>query len=189
MADGFQPSSIFWRVKDVLETPRLLLLPLSRELLMQTLGGGDFQAQGFTFGTGWAGEAAIVFPIHLLNLGQEDTVRGSFAAIERVSGQAIGLLGTKHAPKQGRVEIGYGLTEAGRGQGYATEAVGTLLEHLRGWPDVQTVLAETLPDNQPSIRVLEKNGFTLTGRRQDSAEGELMCWAYPLTGLALTGLA
>ncbi|GHF94940.1 N-acetyltransferase [Deinococcus piscis] len=167
-----------------METPRLRLLPLSREMLMQTLGGGDFQVQDFTFTQGWAGEAAIIFPIHLLNLGEEDAVQGSFAVVERASGQSIGLLGTKHAPELGRVEIGYGLTEAGRGQGYATEAVGALLEHLRGWPDVQTVLAETVPDNQPSIRVLEKNGFRLTGRRLDSSDGELMCWAYPLSQLS-----
>lgn len=167
-------------MRDALETPRLLLLPLSRELLMQTLGAGTFRAQGATFGGGWAGEAEVIFPLHLLNLGEEDAVRGSFAVVERASGQATGLLGTKHAPEQGRVEIGYGLTEAGRGQGYATEAVGALLEHLRGWPDVQTVLAETLPDNRPSIRVLEKNSFTLTGRRTDSADGELLCWTRSL---------
>ncbi|MDO4263397.1 MAG: GNAT family N-acetyltransferase [Deinococcus sp.] len=167
-------------MRDVLNTPRLLLLPLSRELLMQTLGGGAFQTRGFAFGEGWAGEAAVMFPLYLLGLGETDQVRGSFAVVEQASRQAIGLLGTKHAPEQGRVEIGYGLTEVGRGQGYATEAVSALLDHLRGWPEVQTVLAETLPDNRPSIRVLEKNGFVLTGQRTDSADGELLCWARPL---------
>ncbi|WP_261664831.1 GNAT family N-acetyltransferase [Deinococcus sp. Marseille-Q6407] len=159
------------------ETPRLFLLPLSRELMLQTIGAAQFRAQGFFFPEGWAGEAAIVFPIHLLNLGEEDAVRGSFALIERDSGRAIGLLGTKHAPRQGRVEIGYGLTPGARGRGYATEAVGALLDELRRWPDVQTVLAETLPHNHASIRVLEKNGFSLTGRRHDASDGELLCWA------------
>ena len=164
----------------MLTTERLLLLPLTRDLLLQTVGAAEFEWQGYHFPPGWAGEAAIIFPIHLLNLGDEDAVRGSFAVVERQSKAAIGLLGTKHQPQRGRVEIGYGLTEAGRGQGYATEAVGALLEHLREWPRLRTVLAETLTSNGASIRVLEKCGFVQTGRRTDAAGSELLCWAHDL---------
>ena len=165
-----------------LQTPRLVLLPLTRELLSRTLEASEapaFQAQGFTFTAGWAGEAEIFFPLHLGSLGRAAAVRGSFAVVERASGRGAGLLGTKHVPSRGRVEIGYGLTGDMRGRGYATEALGALLEHLSSWPEVRTVVAETLPDNHASIRVLENNGFVLTGRT-GGKEGERLRWARPL---------
>lgn len=74
----------------------------------------------------------------------------------------IGSVGFKGKPNaKGEVEIGYGLDEAYRSQGYATEAVTALVEWALAQPGVQAVTAETHPTNVPSMRVLQKVGMVL----------------------------
>ena len=78
-------------------------------------------------------------------------------------GMAIGGVGCKGAPDdRGRVEIGYGLAESARGQGYATEAVLGLLDWL-AQGGVSEVVAECDPGNAPSIAVLRRCGFEPPG--------------------------
>jgi RimJ/RimL family protein N-acetyltransferase len=78
-------------------------------------------------------------------------------------GMAIGGVGCKGAPDdRGRVEIGYGLAESARGQGYATEAVLGLLDWLAE-QGVSEVVAECDPGNAPSIAVLRRCGFEPPG--------------------------
>lgn len=66
------------------------------------------------------------------------------------------------------VEIGYGVDEALRGRGLATEAVGALVDWGRDREDVGVIFAETLTANLPSRRVLEKNGFRRCGESGDA---------------------
>jgi len=76
---------------------------------------------------------------------------------------AIGGVGCKGAPDDdGRVEIGYGLSESARGRGYATESVLGLI----GWLEthgVREVVAECDPRNAPSIAVLRRCDFQPPG--------------------------
>lgn len=74
---------------------------------------------------------------------------------------AVGNGGFKGPPDQGGiVEVGYSLMPAHQRQGLAPEAV----EALIGWASkdnrVVGYIAHTLADLTPSIRVLEKCGFT-----------------------------
>ncbi|BEP14884.1 hypothetical protein acdb102_31950 [Acidothermaceae bacterium B102] len=77
-----------------------------------------------------------------------------------VDGVVVGDCGM-HGPGDdpGIVEIGYGLAEPQRGRGYGSEAVRLLSDWLLDQPGVRAVVAEVDPDNVPSRRVLEKNGF------------------------------
>jgi len=76
----------------------------------------------------------------------------------------IGICGFKGRPSRaGSVEIGYSILEGYQRQGFATEAVATLVGWAFSHHNVQEVCAETLPHLRQSIRVLEKNGFKLTG--------------------------
>ena len=63
----------------------------------------------------------------------------------------------------GAVEIGYGTLGEFQGRGYATEAVSGLAQWALSPPDVSQVIAEALPENAASMRVLLKNGFADTG--------------------------
>ena len=83
--------------------------------------------------------------------------------IRREPRELIGNAGFKGGPKDGLVEIGYSMLEMHQRHGYATEAVRGLLSWAFQNPEVQRVVADTLPGLTPSIRVLEKSGFAFVG--------------------------
>lgn len=60
-------------------------------------------------------------------------------------------------------DIGYWVAEKSCGKGVATEAVSQALDYVRDELGLTRVTAATLPDNIPSIRVLENNGFETIG--------------------------
>jgi ribosomal-protein-alanine N-acetyltransferase len=77
---------------------------------------------------------------------------------------AIGNGGLKGRPSaDGTVEVGYSIIPKYQQQGYAPEATEALVAWAFGHAQVTRVIAHTLPELQPSIRVLEKLGFTFTG--------------------------
>lgn len=85
---------------------------------------------------------------------------------------AVGGVGFKGPPRDGRVEIGYGLAPSARGQGYAGEALTALLV-VSADLGVATVLADTTADNLPSQRTLVSAGFTLLGADDDLQHYEI----------------
>ena len=83
--------------------------------------------------------------------------------IELRDGTQIGDLCFKGLDKDGMAEIGYGILEDYRGQGYAAEAADAAAAWALRQPAVTRVEAETAPDNRASQRVLAKCGFLPTG--------------------------
>jgi ribosomal-protein-alanine N-acetyltransferase len=93
----------------------------------------------------------------------------SWLVISQADGNIIGDIGFKGRPSANKdVEIGYGLLERYQNNGYATEAVGALVDWALSRPDVATVFAETTVTNRASIRVLEKIGFQKTNESDRS---------------------
>ena len=87
-----------------------------------------------------------------------------------VDGLAVGSIGFFGPPVDGEVEVGYGLVEAARGRGIATEALDAVLEHVDRLG--VRVRASTEPENTASLRVLAKAGFTQLRGSDD--EGRLV---------------
>lgn len=86
-----------------------------------------------------------------------------FALKEPAGPVVVGNGGFKGAPDSaGMVELGYSLIPDYQRRGLASEAVGAMVEFCRS-RGVKTVRGETLPELTPSIRVLEKNGFSFVG--------------------------
>ncbi len=83
--------------------------------------------------------------------------------IELKDGTHIGELCFKGLDPNGIAEIGYGISEEYRNNGYAAEAVKAVLEWAFNNPNVTAVEAETDSGNAASKRVLEKCGFKLNG--------------------------
>jgi RimJ/RimL family protein N-acetyltransferase len=79
----------------------------------------------------------------------------------------IGCGGFTSPPVDSTVATGYALLPAYRGQRYATEAVMALAAWAFSHPEVGRVIAETLPDNEPSIRVLQRAGFRRAGKASE----------------------
>lgn len=84
---------------------------------------------------------------------------------------AVGSADFKAPPdEQGRVEIGYGLGKAFRGQGYMSEAVSAICRWALSQPGVKNILAGTEGDNLPSQSVLRRCGFC------ELARGGIIWW-------------
>src|SRR5262249_50665513 len=60
----------------------------------------------------------------------------------------------------GPCEVGYSGMENHQRRGYASEVVRALVDWAFTHPEIERVVAHPLPELTPSIRVLEKNGFT-----------------------------
>jgi ribosomal-protein-alanine N-acetyltransferase len=87
----------------------------------------------------------------------------------------VGWGGFKGPPREGVVELGYAISPIRQGQGLATIAVGELLHEAFAAPEVQTVIAHTLAERGPSVRVLEKSGFAYDG---DIADAGRATWRF-----------
>jgi RimJ/RimL family protein N-acetyltransferase len=100
-----------------------------------------------------------------------------FAVVHRASGSVIGSCGYKGPPgADGIVEIAYGVDEAHRGQGYATEAAEALVRYALGSGEVRMIRAHTLPEANASTRVLTKCGFERVGEVVDPEDGLVWRW-------------
>jgi [ribosomal protein S5]-alanine N-acetyltransferase len=77
--------------------------------------------------------------------------------------QVIGNCGFKTLPHNGCVEVGYSILDAFQRNGYCTEAIRALIERAFRYPEVERVIAETLPHLIASRRVMEKCGMAHVG--------------------------
>lgn len=84
----------------------------------------------------------------------------------------------KGKPVNGSVEIAYGTFEKFQRQGIGTAVCKLLVElSLKTDPSVR-ITARTLPENNYSTRILEKNKFTCLGIVQDPEDGDVWEWEY-----------
>lgn len=87
---------------------------------------------------------------------------------DRETGATLGDLAL-HLSWGGRTaEVGYNFTPEQWGQGYASEALGRLVEYLFDDLGVTRVFGGLHPDNKASAMVLERNGFLFEGHTRSS---------------------
>lgn len=86
-----------------------------------------------------------------------------FLELRDEPGVIVGDLCFKGAPKEGRVEIGYGLREGFCKKGYMREALRAIIEWAFLQPGVTALEAETEPGNFDSQKLLAACGFLPTG--------------------------
>jgi [ribosomal protein S5]-alanine N-acetyltransferase len=75
------------------------------------------------------------------------------------SSLAIGICGLLRRDSHPETEIGFAFLPASRGKGYASEAARAVIELAIRSLQLARIVALTAPDNQDSIRLLEKLGF------------------------------
>lgn len=84
------------------------------------------------------------------------------SVIDRESGTLVGDVGMSPAEDEpGVMKIGYTMSPVHQGRGYATEAIGALVEYVLRTLGADVVRAYASADNVPSIRVAEKVGMRL----------------------------
>lgn len=159
-------SSFYSSTHSDLITDRLLLRPWSAEEVGAVLSdvrsahwADDFPAEGDREIAGFISE-------HL------DDALGEFGqrlVIERRTGLVVGSIGLFWPPRDGVLELGYGIVASRRGRGYATEATGAMVEFALSAPGVHTVSAGVELTNPASVRVLEKCGFQRWSVEEETA--------------------
>jgi len=158
------PDSADWQRRWTIDAGSVTLQPVTRHVAQAVLDGGpvtrDFedgalhdripQAMGIAIRDIDSGAAALVPTVWLV--------------VRRADGQILGDLGT-HGPPDGEgcVEIGYSLAPSARGQGIGTAAVGALVSRLTAVPGIRRITAVTGAQNTASRRLLERQGFRITG--------------------------
>lgn len=85
----------------------------------------------------------------------------AFAVTRSEDGEFVGVISYGGLPEE--ITIGYWIGMPFRCNGYATEAIRTVLQQAAGL-GIRRLFAETFPDNPASSRVLIKNGFRRTGK-------------------------
>jgi aminoglycoside 6'-N-acetyltransferase len=87
--------------------------------------------------------------------------------------ELVGDVGLRVAEEEpGVVMVGYTMAPAAQGKGYATEAVGALVDYAFGTLDAQVARAYADASNTPSVRVGEKVGLVIVERFDGQHEGE-----------------
>lgn len=94
------------------------------------------------------------------------------------NGELVGSAAFKGRPINNTVEIAYGTFEKFQRKGIGTKICKQLVElSLASDPSVR-ITARTLPKNNYSTKILEKNNFVLVGAVNDPEDGEVWEWEY-----------
>jgi RimJ/RimL family protein N-acetyltransferase len=110
-----------------------------------------------------------------------------FAVVGPEGGEVIGNASFKGPPVDGAAEVAYAIVPAWQGKGFATAALGKLIVFAAADGRVRRLCAHTLPENNPSTRVLAKNGFTKTGEVVDPDDGPVWRWERSLNAESTPG--
>jgi RimJ/RimL family protein N-acetyltransferase len=155
----------------VLQTPRLDLVLLEPDEARALTGGitenGHPWASGYPLASSLLrAEMTLAAAAHNRPLGRF----GTYQVVRRADSHVIGDVGFMGPPDAtGAVHVGCAITEDARGQGYATEALTTVLDWARTQSGLTCVLADTTRSNIASQRLLERAGLHRVGE-----DGELI---------------
>ena len=106
-------------------------------------------------------------------------IYGSWALIERESGQVIGnillkaLPGKNHVPTE-HIEMGWHLARDAWGQGLATEAARAMVHRATHELGIRRIVAVAEPENRGSVAVMRRLGMTHVERCSDFYDGEVL---------------
>lgn len=106
-----------------------------------------------------------------------DTRWGGYLVVDPGTSTVVGTCGFKTGPTDdGVVEIAYFTFPEFEGQGFATAMAAGLKELAERSSAVQRIIAHTLPERNPSTRILEKIGMRCIGEVDDPEDGLVWRW-------------
>jgi [ribosomal protein S5]-alanine N-acetyltransferase len=140
---------------EVIETERLVLVPLDDEVAEHIIGGDPSCLDHVA---GWP-HADTIDAVRL-------RAHGASVWLVGLDGVVIGDCGTLGPAQNGAVEIGFGLAEERRGRGYGTELVVALSDWLLVQAGITSVVGTTDVSNAASRHVLERTGFEPAAARE-----------------------
>lgn len=140
---------------------RVALVPVPHSAAVAVCLGEPVEAAlrelGLTAAPGWPHDATAEALRPLAEHGAPGDDGGWLVVVD---GAVAGECGWRGGPDAtGDVEIGYGLSDARRGQGLGTEAVALMVAWAEAQPGVERVSARVLAGNNASRRLLQRLGF------------------------------
>lgn len=100
---------------------------------------------------------------------------GYIAAIDNIPVGGGAFVGP---PKEGFVEIAYFTLPEHQGQGFAGQTAAGLVAIARAHDPAINIKAFTLMEENPSVRILRRLGFTNVGTAHDADAGEVWEWRF-----------
>ena len=165
------PDSADWQRRWTIDAGSVTLQPVTRRIAQAVLDGGPITRK---FAEGALHDRipqAMAFAIRDIGSGAVAVLPTVWLVARRDDGRIVGDLGTHGPPdSEGRVEIGYTLAPSMRCKGIGTAAVAALVRCLATVPGIREVTAVTGAENTASRRLLERQGFHLTGPLQGTDE-------------------
>ena len=154
----------------LVKSRRLNLIAATTELINKNIAGSEqlAEALGVAAPESWPpdlyGPSTMRYALEQLGDPTEQSWSFWYLTTPDEPRELVGICGFKGRPDAaGSVEIGYSVLKQFRRKGLASEAVASLVGWAFTHHNVNEVSAETFPYLSQSIRVLEKNGFVLTG--------------------------
>ena len=121
-------------------------------------------------------EVKARIPWELAALTTSEAPWTSYLAFDR-EGAAVGACAFKSAPDKNReVEITYLTFPEHEKRGYGTAMVLLLLEIAAKSDEVGHVVAQTLPEENASVRICRRVGFAFAGEVIDPDDGKVWRW-------------
>jgi len=169
----------------MIETDRLILLPLTYEQLVQ-YARCDLSLErslnvkeiSRTISAELREALEHTIMPHVADTSRNPLFSTLWTAIEKTEHCMIGDLCILGEPlDNGEIEIGYGTYDAFQGKGFMTEMVGGIIAWARTQPEVRSIRASTDQSHIASCRVLQKNGFILQGETAHSLHWKLELYA------------
>lgn len=162
-------------------TPRLRLVNCDLPLIEAVLAGNAALAAhtGWQVPDDWTefGEPIFHYTKARLLDHPADARWWSWLPVLREGNVLVGSCGYKGRPDaEGVVELGYEVAAHRRRQGLATELALALRDHAFAQAEVTRLIAHTLPELNPSTRVLKHLGMEMTGQWEDDDEGPVWRW-------------
>jgi RimJ/RimL family protein N-acetyltransferase len=164
-------------------TERLELINSTEEILVCALEGDHALAAKLKISIPeqWTefGRAPFQYALDKIKEKQGDSRWWSWLPILKSEQMLVGNCGYKGPPQGGVVEIGYEVAEQYRGIGLATEMANALIQQAKSFPEVTMILAHTLAEENASVAILKKCGFTFKGSVEDPDDGIIWRWELP----------
>jgi len=158
------PDSPGWQRRWTIGASGVSLQPVTRRIAQAVLDGGPITRK---FESGALHDRipqAMGVAILHIDSGAAAVLPTVWLVTRRADGQILGDIGTHGPPdSEGCVEIGYSLAPSARGQGIGTAAVAALVGRFAAVPRIRRLTAVTSAQNAASRRLLERQGFRVTG--------------------------
>ncbi|HEY0573347.1 MAG TPA: GNAT family N-acetyltransferase [Pseudonocardia sp.] len=148
----------------MISSPRLVLRMLTAHDAERMLAGSHPELPVFADGYPSAFATQVLrlvalYPAIDQEVGEGAPDLGPWLLLRRSDDAVIGTISCARTGNPAEMSVGYDITPPCWGEGYATEALGAVVEHLLSLLDISRVCAETVTDHIASRRVMEKSGM------------------------------